>query len=130
MSVALVACVFMAMGGVRRMDAHSSTSHGAHFAHIIAGAPTDVADPHAGHHGASAAADHEDAPQEEPSSECTCVGPCQGGAAPSAEGPRSFVAVAPADLGLAPQVARSTHRVYRDPTSHLLPLPNAPPAHV
>jgi hypothetical protein len=135
MSVACVALLFATMGGARRMDAHAMTGHGSHFGHIIAQSETVVShdDPsaHAGHHGAAAQVDAEPSQDaEEPSSEeCTCVGPCQGGTAPNVTQPTEYV-VATHEVQSAPQVARTVHRVYRDSTSHLLPLPNAPPVRV
>jgi hypothetical protein len=144
MGVACVALLFATMGGARRMDAHAMTGHGSHFGHIIAQGEAVVSDDdhsaHAGHHGAAAhtgshTASHEvvDEPSqeaEEPSSgECTCVGPCQGGTPPNVTQPTSYV-VATHEIESAPHVARTVHRVYRDPTSHLLPLPTAPPARV
>ncbi len=140
MSVACVALLFATMGGARTMDAHALAGHGSHFGHIIADSEVvvshDVHASHAGHHPAASDASGDDrrgsdagSEQEPSSSECTCVGPCQGGTAPNVTRPTSYV-VATHEVDLAPQVARTVHRVHRDPTSHLLPLPNAPPARV
>jgi hypothetical protein len=135
MSVACVALLFTTMGGARRMDAHALSGHGSHFGHIIAQSEPVVShdhSAHAGHHGA--ASDEVDAeqsqpPEEQSSEECTCVGPCQGGTPPNVTQPTAYVA-ATHEVASAPHVARTVHRVYHDPTSHLLPLPNAPPARV
>jgi len=136
MSVACVALLFATMGGARRMDAHALAGHGSHFGHIIAQSEAVVSQDdhgsHAGHHGTTsheADAGQQQDQQEQSSEECTCVGPCQGGTPPNVTQPTSHL-VATHVVDSAPQVARTVHRVYRDPTSHLLPLPNAPPARV
>jgi len=135
MSVACVALLFATMGGARRMDDHALAGHGSHFGHIIAQTDAVVSHDdhgsHAGHHGAASERDVEQdqEQQEQSSEECTCVGPCQGGTPPNVTQPTSHL-VATHVVDSAPQVARTVHRVYRDPTSHLLPLPNAPPARV
>lgn len=132
--MACVLLAFAAMGGARGMDTHPLASHGTHFGHIIAKAETTVshapADPHAGHHMEPSAGPTE-APteQEAPAGECTCVGPCQGGTAPNVTRGVEYT-VATGDVRTAPQVAESIRLVDRDPTSHLLPLPNGPPARV
>jgi hypothetical protein len=134
MSVACVALLFATMGGARRMDAHAMSGHGSHFGHIIADGETivshDVHTSHAGHHPPSSASSTDDQPEsqkQESSDECSCVGPCQGGTPPNITRPTLHV-VATHEVDSAPQVARIVHRVHRDATSHLLPLPNAPPA--
>jgi hypothetical protein len=138
MSVACVALLFATMGGARRMDAHGLAGHGSHFGHIIAQSDAVVShDDHGSHtgpDGATSQAGHgerqgEQDQEEQSSEECTCVGPCQGGTPPNVTEPTSYV-VATHEVDSAPQVAPKVHRVLRDPTSHLLPLPNAPPARV
>lgn len=135
MSVACVVLLFATMGGARRMDDHALAGHGSHFGHIIAQSEAVVShddhSAHAGHHGAaSEEGDAEQSQEQQQSSEeCTCVGPCQGGTPPNVTQPTPYV-VATHEVDSAPQVARTVHRVYHDPTSHLLPLPNAPPARV
>jgi hypothetical protein len=134
-SVACVAIVFATLGGVGGMDAHVLSSHGAHFGHIITGServgPQDAQDPHAGHvgHHAAAAGADESGEQQQPSGECTCVGPCQGGTAPSITRGVEYT-VATGEVRSTPQMAESARLVDRDPTSHLLPLPNGPPSRV
>ena len=119
------------------MDAHALSGHVSHFGHAAAAAETNVS--HEGHHAAASPAGHHEAPVSVPageqdgsdssSSECTCVGPCQGGTAPNVTTPFSYVA-GTHEIDSAPRIARKVHRVHRDATSHLLPLPNAPPARV
>lgn len=137
MSVASVAWMFATMGGARTMDSHALGTHGSHFGHIIAESEVVVShDAHASHasypaahtHASDAAPQHDVPQDDEPASnECTCVGPCQGGAAPNVTRPTTYV-VAALEVESAPQAPRTVHRVHRDATSHLLPLPNAPPA--
>jgi hypothetical protein len=140
LSVACVALVFGTTGSARVMDAHAMSSHASHHAsqshHIIAVAATDVAasqaaDPHAGHHMGSTAHDADEPAdgEEQSSAECTCVGPCQGGTPPPVSRQVEYT-IAAAEVGFEPPVARTVLFVRRDPTSHLLPLPNAPPARV
>lgn len=59
--------------------------------------------------------------------DCTCLGPCQGGAAPSLPDVGTpEIALAPVEhLHAAPRRARVVHQ---DPRSYLLPFPNPPPA--
>jgi hypothetical protein len=132
MSVASVALLFATMGGARTTDAHVLTHHGAHFGHIIAESEVVVSHAahasHAGHHTAAATAVEDDPQQEQPAPiECTCVGPCQGGAAPNITQRTTYV-VAALEVASAPQAPRKVRLVHHDATSHLLPLPNAPPA--
>jgi hypothetical protein len=133
MSVAGVALMFATMGGARRMDGHALSGHGTHFGNSIAGATPDVSSDlhasHAGHHVAPSEQGGGEPEHEDTSNECTCVGPCQSGATPNTTRPTEYV-VAAHEVSSAPLAARTAHRVYRDPTSHLLPLPNAPPSRV
>jgi hypothetical protein len=134
MSVACVAIVFATLGGVGGMDTHVLSSHGAHFGHIITDAErlgsNETPDPHAGHAGHQAAASADEGGERpQPTGECTCVGPCQGGTAPNVTRGVEYT-VAAGDVRSAPRVAESTRLVDHDPTSHLLPLPNGPPSRV
>ena len=133
-SVACVALLFATMGGARRMDSHALSGHGSHFGHIIADSEAIVSHEahasHTGNHPAPADQSAEDPGQPEPSSpECTCVGPCQGGTPPNVTRPTIHVVVTH-EVDSRLRVARTVHIVHRDPTSHLLPLPNGPPTRV
>ena len=129
LGVGCIAFVFMAMGGARGMDAHS-LSHGSHLGHTIAVEASSVPDHGAGDHSQHHAGPADTSESEEESStECTCVGPCQGGSAPNTTRAPSYRVVA-VEVEHAPVVAKATRLFYRDPTSHLLPFPNAPPARV
>jgi hypothetical protein len=127
--------LFATMGGARRMDTHALSGHGAHFGHIIADTEPVVSHSahgsHAGHHPSSSSDERAEDPGQQPesSTECTCVGPCQGGTPPNVTRPTIHVVVTH-EVDSRPRVARTIHIVRRDPTSHLLPLPNGPPARV
>ena len=113
------------------MDAHS-LAHSSHLGHTIAVEPSSVSDhgaeDHSRHHAGTTEASEESS-EEESSTECMCVGPCQSGSAPNvAEAPSSRIVAS--DVEHVRVVAHGTRLFYRDPTSHLLPFPNAPPARV
>jgi hypothetical protein len=133
-SVACVALMFATMGGARRMDTHAMSGHGTHFGNSITDAAPDVSQhshgSHAAHHLVSSQDDGPGDPErDQQSNECTCVGPCQNGAAPNVTRPTIHLVTAH-EVDSAPQVATTVHLVRRDPTSHLLPLPTAPPSRV
>jgi hypothetical protein len=126
---ATMAVVFMTMGGGGAMSVHSA-SHESHPGHVMAAEDSGGTD-HSSH-GQSAHAGHDggatsEPSQQDPATECTCVGPCQGGTAPSESRSTSYeVAVGEVQkVPAAPHVARL---VYRDATAHILPLPTAPPS--
>ncbi|MGE0158213.1 MAG: hypothetical protein AB7T31_02305 [Gemmatimonadales bacterium] len=133
MRVACVALLFATTGAARRMDMHALSGHGSHFGNSV----TDAA-PAASHHAHGSHAGHHQVVEQQEAgepgqapqpNECTCVGPCQGGVAPNVTRPAAYV-VAAQEVRSKPQVAKTLLLVRRDPTSHLLPLPNAPPARV
>lgn len=123
LAVACIALVFMTMGGAPSMD--HSTHVGHHASTEQASASHDGAGSHAGHHAAPA----EQGEEESPAAECTCVGPCQGGTAPSESRTTSYV-VAIGEIRQVRSVAQAVRILDRDPTSHLLPFPNPPPSRV
>jgi hypothetical protein len=138
LGTALAAFVFAATGGISGMklhplaaasehapaaDAHAHhAGHGAEHTNALgqASALGRIAAPsgHEGHEG-----------HHPPGQECTCVGPCQGGATPSLSGPdASGLALSAPDLE--PVAAAPARQIHQDPRSHILPLANAPPARV
>jgi hypothetical protein len=157
LGTALAAIVFAATGGVVGMDAHPLPSHEADGAALVppqaalasqaAAHAVDDTGHHGGHHSGrddgARDADHGSHEQAAPAAshgghheghhppgqECTCVGPCQGGAAPSLSGPETSAlpVVEPDRTPVEPAVARL---IPQDPRSHLLPPPTAPPARV
>jgi hypothetical protein len=153
LGTALAAFVFAATSGITGMEAHPLSAHGPHASGLIAldlgVAPEQSAGSHADHHSGhdvasdpaasahghhqAAAAHTTDAGQSghshHSSEECTCVGPCQGGAAPTISGPETAdVWVGEADH--APVVYAPIRLIHQDPSSHLLPFATAPPARV
>jgi hypothetical protein len=125
---ALAVVVFAATSGLTGMEAHPSSLHAPNEHAAVADHPT--ADEHDDRHVTpERAAHHAGHPQHGPSDECTCVGPCQGGAAPPLPDPASSeVSVAATTETPAPPVSALV--VREDSASYLIPLPNAPPAHV
>ncbi len=123
LSVACIALVFVTMGGAPGMD---------HSTHVGHHASTEQES--GGHHGGGSHAGHHAAPtqdsgEQSPATECTCVGPCQGGTAPS-ESRTTTHQVSVGDVRQVWSVVLSDRVLDRDPTSHLLPFPNAPPSRV
>lgn len=75
---------------------------------------------HAGHHGA-----HQHS-MPGSSNDCSCLGPCQGGAPPTLTGHMSVLPLLRGTLRI--RVASVPESpIHRDPTAYLRPLPNAPP---
>jgi hypothetical protein len=133
LGAATMAVVFLTMGGGGAKSVHSA-SHESHPGHVIAAETTasdhtsHAPDTHAAHHGGATSEKSDETPQD-PATECTCVGPCHGGTAPSEYRTTSYeVAEGEVQKVLAaPHVARI---VYRNASAHILPLPTAPPSHV
>lgn len=126
---ATMAVVFMTMGGGGAMSVHSA-SHESHPGHVMATEDSGGTDhsshgqsTHAGHDGGASS----EPSQPDPATECTCVGPCQGGTAPSESRSTSYE-VAVGDVQKAPAAPHVASLVYRDATAHILPLPTAPPS--
>jgi hypothetical protein len=125
---------FAATGGVTGMEAHPLSAHGPHADDLIAmelGAPAHHAEgadekPVATHSGLS---EHSGHPEHDSSGECTCVGPCQGGAPPDLAESETVEVAAGATAYTRP-TAPLARLIPQDPRSYLLPLPNAPPARV
>lgn len=125
---ACASLVFVATGGLTGMQMHPLSphpeSHDLFTMEMGADAPSMVA-MLAGHWAHHSGSPH--GSMAAPSLDCACLGPCQGGAAPSL-----------ADLGTLETAFRQTwpshataprgRVIHQDPRSYLLPLPNPPPA--
>jgi hypothetical protein len=133
----VIAFVFVTMGGALGMDAHSA-AHESHPGHRMAASP-EAPRGHAAHHddgshavhhrAVAAAGTSDDSGGESPATECTCVGPCQGGSAPSDTRTTSYE-VAEGEVRTVRAAVGTARIIDRDPTAHLLPYPTAPPARV
>ena len=73
---------------------------------------------HAGHHSRH--------PQHGSSENCTCIGACVGGAAPTLTSALLFK-IPGGEIDLLRVVRATVLLIRQDPTSYLFPLPNAPP---
>lgn len=142
------AMLFLGTSGFGGFELHPSSQHPLHSGDIVAmqlgvvpkvvlGTPPqieggsseagDVA--HRSQAGGAArpdSAEHRSShPHHDSSDECTCVGVCQGGASPSLDQPAAVVSDAPSeDIRV---VQLPVPLIRDDPTSYLVPLPNAPP---
>ena len=150
LGAAAAALVFAATSGVTSMEAHPLSGHGPHATEILAlelGGVAEAANDahthhgaeqpqtsahqgHAAHDGASERTTHGGHSSHHGSStECTCVGPCVGGAPPTIS-EAAFADIVPMDTAPERVVPVPVRLIPQDPRSHLLPLPNAPPASV
>jgi hypothetical protein len=133
---AAAAVVFATTSGVTGMQAHPLSMHGPHASEVMApGAATPTHHGHSAAHGGEHGEEHE-APEgaahhsshsdHGSGTECTCIGPCQGGGTPSLPDPRSHAVgeLAVQHAAIPPMAALA---VREHPSPYLRPLPNAPP---
>jgi hypothetical protein len=124
------AMLFLGTSGFGGFELHPSSQHPLHSGDIVA---MQLGVAHDGAHRSEASgaerpdsAEHRSShPHHDSSDECTCVGVCQGGASPSLDHPASLVSDAPSENIRVVQLPIPLIR--DDPTSYLVPLPNAPP---
>jgi hypothetical protein len=151
LGAAFAAVVFAVTSGVTSMEVHQLAAHGTSpDAAAVAEATPQHAraqDAHAGHHsghgGPAHATDHDaddhaghgnlsgyghsGHSQHGSPDDCGCMGPCASGAPPTLAD-ASFAAVWHGDTDHEQVVSVVERLIPQDPRSHLLPLPNAPPA--
>ena len=118
LSTASAVLVFMTMGGVTGVESHPLSPHGPHSGVTDAGPRSDSEMHHAGHHSRH--------PQHGSSQDCTCIGACVGGAAPTLTNALLFE-IPGGEIDLLRVVRATVLLIRQDPTSYLFPLPNAPP---
>ncbi len=119
---AFATLIFMMMGGAAGVESHPFSHSGPHSSDIVAielGAHESAsAGDRAGHHSGR--------PQHGSSQECTCIGACQSGAAPTL--PNVLFSEALGGEIDRQRVARvATSPIHENPTAYLFPFPNAPP---
>lgn len=122
LSAALAALVFAYTGGITGAAAHPLAPHG-----LMAGGVVELAQgQHAHHAGLDGMPQHQGHPGHHAGDDCTCLGPCPGGATPPLRD-----ATPPADRFDFGTIVReepsATAVIHSDPRSYLHPLPNGPP---
>ena len=122
LNATLAALVFAGTGGVTGSEAHPLSMRGPHADEVLAlelgGRAHD-----AGLHGIP---HHNGHPGHQQGSDCTCLGPCPGGATP----PMRDAPTPTERIGFSTTVREtpaSAATVQSDPRSYLHPLPNGPP---
>lgn len=121
--IAGAALAFAVSGGVAGEQVHPLSAHDAHSL----ATPVTESGSHRGATAGDHVEHHRDGPLPSSSGDCTCLGPCQGGGAPTLpEATLSQMSLP--DIGNVQLVSARASSVDGDPTAYLFPLPDPPPS--